>query len=54
MILSWYTINHPGPLKQAMGMIGWPVGPVRKPLQPASEDQVAEMRRTLEALGLAR
>lgn len=54
MILSWYTINHPGPLKQAMGMIGWPVGPVRKPLQPASAEQGAEMRRSLAALGLAK
>ncbi len=54
MILSWYTINHPGPLKQAMAMAGWPVGPVRKPLQPASQEQIAEMRRTLAELGLAK
>jgi 4-hydroxy-tetrahydrodipicolinate synthase len=52
MILSWYTVNHPGPLKQAMAMIGQPVGAVRKPLQPASPQQVEEMRQTLGSLGL--
>ncbi len=54
MFLSWYTINHPAPLKEAMGMIGWPVGPARKPLQPPKAEQVAEMRRTLGDLGLLR
>ncbi len=54
MILSWYTANHPAPIKEAMAMIGWPAGGARKPLQPMKPDQVAEVRRTLGALGLLR
>ena len=54
MILSWYTANHPAPIKEAMAMIGWPVGAARKPLQPMKREQSKEVRRTLEALGLLR
>lgn len=52
MIQSWYTANHPAPLKEAMAMMGWPVGRARKPLQPMKPDQAAEVRRTLAELGL--
>ncbi len=52
MILSWYTANHPAPIKEAMAMIGWPAGRARKPLQPMKPDQAAEVRRTLGDLGL--
>jgi 4-hydroxy-tetrahydrodipicolinate synthase len=52
MIQSWYTANHPAPLKEAMAMIGWPVGRARKPLQPMKQEQAAEVRRTLGQLGL--
>ncbi len=54
MILSWYTANHPAPIKEAMAMIGWPAGRARKPLQPMKAEQAAEVRRTLGALGLLR
>lgn len=52
MIRSWYTVNHPAPLKEAMAMIGWPAGPARKPLQPPTPAEAAEIRRTLAELGL--
>lgn len=52
MIQSWYTANHPAPLKEAMAMMGWPVGRARKPLQPMKPDQAAEVRRMLAELGL--
>ncbi|MGE5619404.1 MAG: 4-hydroxy-tetrahydrodipicolinate synthase [Sphingomonadaceae bacterium] len=51
MIQSWYTANHPAPLKEAMAMMGWPVGRARKPLQPMKPDQAAEVRRMLAELG---
>ncbi len=54
MIRSWYTVNHPAPLKEAMAMIGWPVGPARKPLVPPTAEEAAEIRSALEALGLLR
>ncbi len=52
MIRSWYTVNHPAPLKGAMAMIGWAAGPARKPLQPMTPEEAAEVRRTLGELGL--
>lgn len=52
MILSWYTANHPAPIKKAMSMMGHPAGKARKPLQAPKPDQVAEIRRTLSELGL--
>lgn len=51
-ILSWYTANHPAPIKEAMAMIGWPAGRARKPLMPMKPEQAAEVRRTLGELGL--
>jgi N-acetylneuraminate lyase len=38
-------------LKVMMGMVGIECGPVRRPLEPASAEQVAELRRRLEAMG---
>ena len=52
MILSWYTVNHPAPIKGAMAMIGWPAGSARKPLQPMKPEQAEEVHRTLGDLGL--
>ncbi|MGI5837443.1 MAG: 4-hydroxy-tetrahydrodipicolinate synthase [Chloroflexota bacterium] len=52
MIRSWYTANHPAPIKEAMAVIGRPAGAARKPLMPPSPEQSAEIRRTLAALGL--
>ena len=52
MIRSWYTANHPAPIKEAMAVIVRPAGAARKPLMPPSPEQSAEIRRTLAALGL--
>jgi 4-hydroxy-tetrahydrodipicolinate synthase len=41
---SWLIPNHPGPLKETMAMLGRPIGPARRPLQPmtAVQRQVVE------------
>jgi 4-hydroxy-tetrahydrodipicolinate synthase len=52
MMRSWYTINHPAPLKEAMALMGHSAGRARKPLQAPGEEQREEIRRTLEELGL--
>jgi len=54
MIRSWYTVNHPAPLKEAMAMIGWPAGPARKPLVSPTMEEAAEIQSALQALGLLR
>ncbi len=38
LVEALYTANHPGPLKDAIGLIGHPVGPARAPLQKANPD----------------
>src|SRR5205814_698263 len=48
---TWMLPNHPGPLKQAMGLVGRPVGPARSPLQPMTEAQLANLKAALEADG---
>jgi 4-hydroxy-tetrahydrodipicolinate synthase len=53
MIRSWYTVNHPAPLKEAMTLMGQPAGRARKPLQVPGDEQRAEMRRALAELGLS-
>ena len=40
LINALYTANHPGPLKDAMALIGHPVGPARAPLQRASAENL--------------
>ena len=52
MIRSWYTTNHPAPLKEAMAMIGRSAGLARRPLQPPTSEEAEEIRRTLAELGL--
>lgn len=47
LIEALYTANHPGPLKDAMALIGHPVGPARAPLQRAG---AANLRRAKVAL----
>lgn len=44
--------DHPGPLKQLMGLAGLSVGTARPPLHPLSEDRLKQAARELEALGL--
>jgi 4-hydroxy-tetrahydrodipicolinate synthase len=52
MIRSWYTVNHPAPLKEAMALMGQPAGRARRPLRAPGEEQREEIRRTLAELGL--
>jgi 4-hydroxy-tetrahydrodipicolinate synthase len=40
LVEALYTANHPGPLKDAMGFIGYPVGKARAPLQRASTENL--------------
>lgn len=47
LIEALYTANHPGPLKDAMALIGHPVGLARAPLQRAS---AANLKRAEIAL----
>ena len=44
--------DHPGPLKQLMGLAGLPVGTARPPLHPLSDDRLKQASRELQALGL--
>ncbi len=44
---------NPGPLKQAMAMIGQPVGPVLRPLRPPEEATMAALRAAIEGLRAA-
>ena len=44
--------DHPGPLKQAMGVAGFRVGTGRPPLRPISEDRLKAIALRLQALGL--
>jgi dihydrodipicolinate synthase len=47
LVDALYTANHPGPLKDAMELVGYPVGPARAPLQRA---EVANLERAKVAL----
>jgi 4-hydroxy-tetrahydrodipicolinate synthase len=47
----WMLPNHPGPLKQAMAMVGRSTGPARTPLQPCTEDEAKALRAALDANG---
>ncbi|OFV83011.1 MAG: 4-hydroxy-tetrahydrodipicolinate synthase [Acidobacteria bacterium RBG_16_64_8] len=44
--------DHPGPLKQALTLAGFPVGTARPPLQPLSPERLSEMARALRELAL--
>lgn len=44
--------DHPGPLKQLVGLAGIPVGNGRPPLHPLPPERLAELRVELERLGL--
>jgi 4-hydroxy-tetrahydrodipicolinate synthase len=52
-IASWYTADHPAPLKGAMALAGRPVGPARGPLQATSPEQLDRVRRALDSLNVA-
>ena len=50
LIEALYTANHPGPLKDAMALIGHPVGPARAPLQRASAEALQRADLALRQL----
>jgi 4-hydroxy-tetrahydrodipicolinate synthase len=50
LVEALYTANHPGPLKDAMALIGHPVGPARAPLQKASAENLKRAEVALQKL----
>ena len=50
LVEALYTANHPGPLKDAMGLIGYPVGQARAPLQRASAENLKRAELALKNL----
>jgi 4-hydroxy-tetrahydrodipicolinate synthase len=48
---AWMLPNHPGPLKQAMAMVGRSVGPARAPLALMTDAQQANLQAILDASG---
>ena len=50
LVETLYTADHPGPLKDAMALIGHPVGPARAPLQGASADTLKRAEVALKKL----
>jgi len=48
---TWMLPNHPGPLKQAMTLLGRTAGPARSPLQPMTQHQFANLEAALKADG---
>ena len=42
----------PGVVKQAMGLIGWDVGPSRSPIAPLSAEKRQKLKEILTAAGL--
>ena len=50
LVEALYTADHPGPLKDAMALIGHPVGPARAPLQRASAENLRRAAAALEKI----
>jgi len=50
LVEALYTANHPGPLKDAMALVGHPVGTARAPLQRASEDNLKRAAAALKTI----
>src|SRR6266702_664390 len=50
LVEALYTANHPGPLKDAMALIGHPVGPARAPLQRANAENLKRAEAALQKL----
>jgi 4-hydroxy-tetrahydrodipicolinate synthase len=48
---TWMLPNHPGPLKQAMTVLGRTAGPARSPLQPMTQQQFARLEAALHSDG---
>lgn len=51
LVNALYTANHPGPLKDAMEFVGYPVGVARAPLQGAEVDNLERAEAALELIG---
>jgi 4-hydroxy-tetrahydrodipicolinate synthase len=47
-----FITSNPIPLKAAMSLIGQPVGPPRLPLVPATDDEIAKIRKGLQESGV--
>ena len=50
LVEALYTANHPGPLKDAMALIGQPAGPPRAPLQRATPETLKRAEAALRRL----
>jgi len=50
LVEALYTANHPGPLKDAMALVGYPVGTARAPLQRASAENLKRAESALKNL----
>ena len=48
---AMFITSNPIPVKAAMALIGQPVGPPRMPLPPATEEEIATVRKALEDAG---
>lgn len=44
--------TNPIPVRAALGLLGQPVGPPRLPLVPATDDQIAALKRVLQTAGV--
>ena len=42
---------NPIPVKKAMELLGWDVGPLRLPLVEPSEEHIAQIQKELQAAG---
>jgi 4-hydroxy-tetrahydrodipicolinate synthase len=47
-----FITSNPIPLKAALEMVGLPAGPPRLPLVPATDEERARIRATLEDVGV--
>jgi 4-hydroxy-tetrahydrodipicolinate synthase len=50
LIEALYTADHPGPLKDAMALVGYPVGTARAPLQRASAANLQRAEIALKSI----
>ena len=50
LVEALYTADHPGPLKDAMALVGHPVGRARAPLQGAAQETLRRAETALRKL----
>jgi 4-hydroxy-tetrahydrodipicolinate synthase len=51
LVSSWLIANHPGPLKEAMALVGRPVGCARRPLVAMTATQRAALQEAFKTYG---